>query len=276
MKRSCVFVLVLFFSLSSCSKTNTSSATAVGNGGGSGASAGELTAAQEYSATSSSAWDWKEIYLGELLAAQEYSAAADFDNHDSESMYPLFLYAAYLIDLNFDGTPELLLFGPGMRDGAQTMHIFTVDGDSVQLIYRGWGDMDTFKLYRKAGSNSHAFAFKSARWDMTFWIGAYYLTSADTKLDRDFSLDAIFARFSERYDFDDDGNELDPTYTFNEKEVSQTEYNRLIDNMFAGYEELPYRPNGMIWDSEGYGITFSITLLSPAEIMPFLDSFNKE
>jgi hypothetical protein len=260
-----VFILVWFFPLASCSKTNTLSAAETGNDGGSGVSAGELTAA----------WDWKEIYLGELLAAQDYSAAADFENHDSESIYPLFLYAAYLIDLNFDGTPELLLFGPGTRDGAQAMHIFKINGDSVQLIYRGWGDMDAFKLYRKAGSNIHAFTFVSARWDMTSWIGAYYLTSADTKMNRDFSLNAIFARFSERHDFDDEGNELDPTYTFNGKEVSKTDYDQLTDNMFAGYEELPYRPVGMIWDSEGYGDTFSIALLSPAEIMPFLDSFDE-
>ena len=253
----------LLLALVACGKTNTS--PAAGTREGSGAAAGVLTAA----------WDWKDIYLGELLAAQEYSAAADFENHDSESMYPLFLYAAYLIDLNFDGTPELLLFGPGTRDGAQAMHIFTIDGDSVQLIYRGWGDMDAFKLYCKAGSNIHAFTFVSARWDMTSWEGAYYLTNADTKMDRDFSLDAIFARFSERHDFDDEGNELDPTYTFNGKEVSKTDYDQLTDNMFAGYEELPYRPVGMIWDSEGYGDTFSIALLSPAEIMPFLDSFDE-
>ena len=250
------------------SKTNASSNTssAAGNEQGSGAYAAELTAA----------WDWKDIYLGELLAAQEYSATADFENHDPESMYPLFLNAAYLIDLNFDGIPELLLFGPPTHDGYQEMHIFTINGDSVRLIFRGWGDMDSFKLYRKAGSNIHAFAFESGRWDMTSWIGAYYLTTADTKMDRDFSLDAIFARFSERRDFDGEGDELDTTYTFNSKEVSQNDYNRLMYNMFAGYEELPYLPKGMIWNSEGYGDTFSIALLSPAEIMPFLDSFDEE
>ena len=60
------------------------------------------------------------------------------------------------------------------------------------------------------------------------------------------------------------------------RKVSQSDYSRLMSNVFSEYEELPYRSIGMTWNSGWYEDTYSITLLTENQIMPFLDSFEPE
>ena len=265
MKRMFVFFFgfVLFFLLAACGKAKTEAA--------------RQDAPVKSAAVNAVARDWKEIYLEELLAAQEYCAAADWEHFTIDSKYPILLYGAELIDLNFDGTPELLLYGPG-AGGSQEMRILTISSSGVQMIFNDWGNMSEFTLYRKLGSDDHFFAFTSANGDMTGWKGAYYLTGADTKMDKSFPEAAKFIEFSDFHDYDDEGNPLRSAFTINKKELSENDYIRMMDTntLFAGYEELPYRPIGMIWGSEGYGDSFSLKLLTEYELMSFLDGFDEE
>ena len=219
--------------------------------------------------------DWREIYLEELFAAQGYSAAANWENYTLDSKYPIKLYAAQLIDLNFDGIPELLFFGPG-AGWSQEMRILTIDGSTggVRMIFNGWGNMGQFTLYRKLGTEDNFFAFESANGDMINREGAFYLTGADTGMDAGFQQAAKYAEFCEHSDFDDELNYLGSSYTFNKKDVSEYDYTLLMDNLFAGYDQLPYRPNGMIWDSEGYGDSFSLKQLTQNELISFLASYD--
>ena len=252
------FAIVLFFSFISCSKSGTA----------------------ESQAAASAQRDWKEIYLEELLAAQEYASSVEWENYDWDSNYPFELYGAELIDLNFDGTPELILFNPG-AGGSQGMRILTISGDGVQMIFNDWGNMGEFKLYRKRGSDDHFFAFESANGDMSGWKGAYYLTGADTKMDKSFARAARFTDFSEYHEIEYNEEtyeitELGTTFTFGGREVNEEQYWRLQNNVFADYEEIPFMSTGMIWGSDGNGDSFSIKLLTKNELMPFLDAFDEE
>ena len=225
--------------------------------------------------------DWKEIYLKELTAAQEYCAAADWEHFTLDSKYPILLYAAELIDLNFDGTPELCLFGPG-AGGSEEMRILAIANDgSVRMIFNDWGNVGQFTLYRKLGTESYAFGFQSANGDMENWKGAYYLSGEGARMDGTFPEAARFAEFSERIDMGMNADmseivHLRGNYTFNGREVSEYDYGLLKENMLAGYEEVPYRSTAIFWGSEGYGDSFSIRLLDERDLASFLDAYDDE
>ena len=100
-------------------------------------------------------------------------------------------------------------------------------------------------------------------------------------MDKSFTEKAKFAEFLEEHNYEYNEEtydliDLGSTYTFKGRKVSQDEYTRLMTNVFAEYEEFPFRPIGMTWDSGWHGDSYSITQLSENQIMPFLDSFDEE
>ena len=221
-----------------------------------------------------------QLYTQELLAAQEYSAAVNADyekNYNPDSKYLNRLSGAQLVDLNFDGTPELFLFDPG-ASASQYAHILTVSGGSAQLIFSGDADMGLINLYRKKSDGSLAYGFESANGDWTQYSGAYYLTNADTKMDKTFKEAAKLAEFSSIDKYDDKGVELlGSTYTVNGREVSKEVYDRLEADLFKEYEKIPRRPVTLEWEwesDEDYNLY--LTLLDEWDISVFLNSYQPE
>lgn len=258
---SLLFAGMLLITLAACSKSGTS-----GNAGG--RSAGKTA-------------DWKKIYLEELLAAQAYSKAADWEKHDHfTSKYPMELYGAQLVDLNFDGTPELFLFGPG-AGASQEMRILAINGSKAEMIYNSWGNLGVINLLRKTGGGTLAFGFEGSNGDLENYGGAFYLTTDETKMDKNFEKSAKFAEFVEMHQYQTNDQthdliELGSEYIFNGRNVSGENYRQFLEDVFADYENLPYRPIGMIWDSDWSGDSYHITLLTEDQIMPFLESFEPE
>ena len=251
----------MFFLLAACGKDKTEAA--------------RQDAPVKSAAVNAVARDWKEIYLEELLAAQEYCAAADWENHNRDGKYPLDLFAAQLVDINFDGTPELFLFGAG-AGASQDMRIFTIKDNSAHMIFHGWGNMDEIYLYRKLGSDIQVFVFESANGNEEYYGGAWYMTGADTKMDMSLAEAAKFGEFSERHVYGDGGEYFNSTYTYNGREVRENDYRQLLDAMFADYIELPHMPSGIIWNTSWEDGGYSIKPLTASQITPFLDNFDEE
>ena len=224
--------------------------------------------------------DWKQVYLEELLEAQAYAANTGWENYDPESRYPIELYGAQLIDLNFDGVPELFLFGPG-AGASQDMRIIAINANGAEMIFHGWGSMGDASLYRylyrvQDGVQENYFGFQSANGDLEHYGGEWYLTSPATKMDTGFAGSAKHAGFLERHEFDDDGNHLGSHYTINGRVLEQDDYRKSLGNIFDGYGRLPFLPVGIVWDSGWHGDSYSITLLTEYEIMSFLDAFTPD
>jgi len=227
---------------------------------------------------SSGAADWKQIYLEELLAAQDYAVAADWENYDSDSKYPINLYNAQLADLNFDGSPELFIFDSG-ASASQGARIFTINSGRAQIIFRGWANSGQINLYRTPGGL--AYGFESANGDMDSYEGFFYLTDAATKMDNSFAEAAKFAQFRESYEFDYDEetfemNHLWSSFIFNGHEVSQDEYFWLKDEVYEGYDELEFPPAILNWNWNWDGSENTIIPFTEAEISAFLNSYQPE
>ena len=235
------FSLVLVFSLSFCSKTNTkSNADALHRDG---SVPGEPVASQEDGTTVRLQHDWQKICLGELLAAQKYAEAKDRANYDPKGKYPINMYKAQLIDLNFDGVPEIFLFEDrgGGEDGVR---LLTITGNGAQLIFQDWSIARDFILLRKQSDKSLAFGFKIVSGMFYDSEGAYYLTDANTKMDAGIAKAAKVADYSESL------------YLYYD---------------YEGYDELEYSPNILIW---GWDMESDSIIPHPeSEIQAFVNSY---
>jgi len=184
---------------------------------------------------------WNDVfrlYTEELMNAQVYSNSNGFD---PDSSYPPYLEGAQLADLNFDGTPELFIFGP-RTDAPQEMHIFTVSGDGVKEVFEGLTDMGEITLYRKKIDGSLAYSFTSAGGDWITYEGTIYLASAKTRMDKTFADSAKIAEFTITQYLDDDGDLTDPVFTFNGREVNRDTFIRQRQDLFKDYIEVDFKP----------------------------------
>jgi len=197
---------------------------------------------------------WNEVfrlYTAELLAAQEYSGAvsANFDIFDPDSRYPVNLYGAQLADLNFDGIPELFLFDSG-ASASQSVCILTISGGSVQMVFKGDANMGFINLYRKKSGGSLVYSFESANGGFDNYEGVYYLTDANTKMDKTFASSAKIAEFSSVDYYDKAFEYQGSKYTINGSEVTEEVYKRLEGDLYKDYEKISRKPVTMQWEWE--------------------------
>ncbi|MDR3209644.1 MAG: hypothetical protein LBT36_03345 [Oscillospiraceae bacterium] len=219
--------------------------------------------------------DWKPLYADTLLAAQAYAAAADWAAHDYNGAYPAYLSAAQIADLNFDGVPELLIFGDG-AGASESLRIYAVIGGAVEKIFQDWCSPSDVTLYRRA-SGAYAYGFISANGEMDSTRGTVYLMTRETPMDASPSLAdaARLADFSAKYEYDYDEETYEETlisaaYTFNGQTVSEAEYARLFSDLLAEYEPTDYIPATLeLWGLSGAPKTAD-------DYAAFLDSYTPE
>ena len=212
---------------------------------------------------------WKQIYLTEMQAAIAYSASLAEDDdawskHEWDGRFFFQISAFMLADLNFDGIPELMIFGDG-ASASEGMRIFTISNGKAEMILHGWGP--AFTLYRKISDGSLAYIFNSGNGsDGSFW-GSVFLTDKSTPMDTRFSESAYVAEYSVALDDDYEFSETESTWSFGGKEVSHSEYSRLMDELRAGYQIVEYEPVLLwSWDSA----------LSAYALQAFLNSYVPE
>ena len=229
----------------------------------------------EMSNTAANALTWKEIYLKELLAAQAFSADEDSHGPSDYGRYPYYIYGCQLADLNFDGTPELMLFGVG-AGASNPLRIFTIDKDGEAIvIFTDSGNMGDIALYRKLSDNSLNYAFMTFIADSDFSQTSVYLSNAKTKLSYDFNEIAFFADYieTEKYDYDAEPNTyLGTTYIFKGNEMSKAEYDRAVAGIFSGYTKLSYSVATLKWEFSGDKIKY----FTERQLQAYLDSYVPE
>ena len=207
----------------------------------------------------------RRLYTEIILAAQDYSSY--LPGYDPESSLPSELCGAELADLNFDGMPELFLFGP-RSEYPQEVRIFTVSGGSAQKIFSGLTDIGDVTLYKKKKGGSLAYSFESASGDWKTYIGTIYLTNANTKMDKTLAQAAKFAEFTITQYQDDNGDFTDPEFTVNGRKASNMDdFDKWKQDIFKEYEELRYTPVVMVDDW---------TTLEFNDIGLFLNSYKPE
>ena len=193
--------------------------------------------------------------------------------------FPVFTFFFLAAPEHIEGVIFFFYFVAQKKPGAgasQDMRILTITANGAEMIFHGWGNLDDITLYRKSGSDSQSFSFVSANGDEGHYGGAWYITTADTKMDKSFSEAARYAVFSESYGYDNSGNYRRTEQVFNGQAVTSNEYMILMNTVMDGYIEIPYMPKGIIWDSGWTGDTYNITLLTETDIMSFLDAFEPE
>jgi hypothetical protein len=210
---------------------------------------------------------WKQVYLVTILEAQKYAANSDYSKHDWKGKYPADLSGVQLADLNFDGIPELLLFGDG-AGAAETLRIFALNKNGLKKIFQGWGNWEDRKLFRNKSDNTSAYSFPSENGNDVSFEGVIYLTNSKTRLNDDFANSAKIASFLVESKGDDQETQS-ATYTFNGRNVSEDEYKSLRDNLLSKYEEIPYE----YAEVRVLGVD---AVLTEKDFLAFLDSYKSE
>ena len=180
--------------------------------------------------------EWKELYLAEMQAALAYDASMKADsysgkNHDPNGRYPLQLSGFMIADLNFDGVPELMILGDA-ASAAEMMRVFTISGNKVGMFFKDW--YYSINLGRKTSDGSLAYRLICANGENGGMSGSVYVTNRLTPVDSRFGQNAKKADFSRPYD--DDSPSYTPVWLFNGKSVSESEYNKLMVELSAGYK----------------------------------------
>ena len=171
---------------------------------------------------------WKFGYMEVIEAAHQYAHYGAWPPmHDSQ--YPFLLTGFMLADLNFDGTPELFIFGDG-AGSSEYVRILTIGPDGVYEFFRGPCNINEIKLFRRHSDDSYAWGFISAIGSSDYYGGVIYRTDKDTVLDGGFEDNAVAHKFSSRYNHISRGEE----YTLDGRTVSQQEYNRLMAEYLPG------------------------------------------
>ena len=203
--------------------------------------------------------NWKQVYIDVMLEAVNYAQVAQWDTHDPDGKYPKELSVFEIIDLNFDGTPELLIFGDGASVSYE-MRVFTLTAEGVERIFIGWGDHHDIHLHRRTGDNSLAFFFTSANSDDGYY-GSIFRTDSRTDMGSGFQSAAKIADFSETFYYIYGDGEEDEEYLFDGRAVSQDDYYRLKAGLYAGYEAVERTP------------TVLFSEITPDSIAALVDSY---
>jgi len=197
--------------------------------------------------------DWKQIYFDEIKLALANSQSADHSIPFDLRKHPFDMNYIMIADLNFDGVPELILFGDGVS-ASETMWIYTIIQDKTELMFIGfgnpsydWGDYDDYydlQLLRNISDGSLAYRINSGNGGYNHAGGSIYLTNKSTQMNKNFDNSTKMLTYSWEYDdsyeFIDDSSLWE--YTINQQQVSEIEYLFAINKIVSGYTKIKYTP----------------------------------
>ncbi|MDR2571063.1 MAG: zinc-ribbon domain-containing protein [Oscillospiraceae bacterium] len=177
---------------------------------------------------------------------------SDADTSELFCHYPLHLDSFMLVDLNFDGIPELLIYGDGAGD-FPIVRVFTINENEVEMIYIGQitdagyaFDDEVFdnnlSLYQKASDGSFAFILADGgHMYSEFWFDIL-LVNSETRMDCNFINASQIAKVSGVAD-----DYYEWSLFFDDIEMNTTEYDANIRSLFAEYDVIPYTPHILWW-----------------------------
>jgi len=223
--------------------------------------------------------DWKQLYFDEIRAAitNSYSGRSNGWNSANPDRHPSYLSGFMLADLNFDGIPELLIYGDGVS-ASENMGIFTITPGGVEKIHMDWGNPDyqefnysDFMLLQSENDGSLMYRIRSENGGEESSWGTIYLTSAVSPMDEHFAAFTIVVEYRINYEWTAAGGHERTSAVYADRNVSISEFDGLMDSMISGYNLVEYtRPTltlfgGTQWEN-----------LTDAEIRAFLDSYVPE
>lgn len=217
--------------------------------------------------------EWQRAYLDLLLTAQDYISNFDWSvSRDYDARYPLYITDIKLADLNFDGTPELIIYGESALASSDAGIYTAVDSGAQKifagLLYAGVGP----SLYRDPDDGAMYYGFTRLEVlpdDIINYLFTVYMTHEKTVLTDDLTETAVKAAVYTA-DFGDD-----PNFMFNEENVSEEDYHVLVDNLFTGFVELSGYPVS-IKDLYPDDYKDSDYIYSESEILQFFDMYSPE
>jgi len=224
---------------------------------------------------------WMQLYFDEIQDALVYADSNDWGIHDQDGRYPLSPEAFILIDLNFDGIPELIISGDVTGVDTPQYRIFTISGDRVEKIFLGYGlppdsiygdiydaptlysELFGWKLYRKISDGSMAYAvLDGGRFGHYYTGGDILLTNQTTVMDTNFLENTKIADFQILHDIDT----FEPSFYFNEQEVDELEIVRMLNDLLSDYEAVNHIP-AILWSD------YRGDIITGDSIQMFLNSY---
>lgn len=211
---------------------------------------------------------WKQLYLAQMQAALAYHDSVKWESHDQYGRYPLFLTGFALADLNFDGVPELMIFGDG-ASASELMRIFTISGNTTSVFFFDWGNPEDLTLYRHKTNGSLAYMVKSSNGDAEGGFTNTYFTGKSTPMNSNFKSSALLAEYL-YYEYEDSaGNiKIESHYSFKGETLSLLHYGVRMDEFLSDYQLVSYTPVSMF--------VMGDPTPSTAKLQAFLDSYVKE
>ena len=233
--------------------------------------------------------DWKNLYFNEIRTAiaSANQAGSGWNLDNNINRYPSFLTGFMLADLNFSGTPELLIFGDGVSASDQ-MGIFTIVNNNVDSIFMGWGNMnlqeyvdESFTLFKRENDGSLLYWFKSANGGEDFAEGSIYVSDKNTSMTLNFGELAKKADFIIEDEWNHDYSQIIATARiFNGRSVDEVEFNNLMDEIVKDFNRIEYEHSTLsVWDWTEWSADGTPNYwdnLSDNDIQNFLDSYISE
>jgi len=216
--------------------------------------------------------DWKSIYFDEIKAAILY--VFDPNSEMISGNYPKNLESSILVDLNFDGIPELIFFGDGVS-GHGFMWIYTINHGKAELMFKGL--YSTMSLFQNNIDGSLAYHIDSTYGELWDSGGMILLTSASTQMNSNFVESAEKASIFIDYGYEDEDDDIpvhDTKYFFNEREVSENEFNKYMDDITKDYVSVQYTPAQL--SKSLYSYDNNINDITDNDITSFLNSYIPE
>jgi len=225
--------------------------------------------ANERSVVNAPTGDWREVYANTLITlSEDVDANLNIDFWD----------ALLLVDLNFDGTPELALKSVYPKWGAY-LWLCTIKDGTVELIFEGY---DNITLCENNGVYSWVIngIYNYVDFDGSADPGyeneeTVYIANGTTVLDREFKNSTLVARLTDGY------NKANKRrfYKYNGDDVSEAEYANqklAVHNMLLNdYKRSAEQPAALIRDGGEYiPIKRILDFLNEYTLVPSINSLD--
>lgn len=246
--------------------------------------------------------DWKQMYLEFILEVQEYFANFNFYYSGGFFSYPIGYERRYpdppiiglgLIDLNFDGIPELLVSGSFYG----FTNIYTITPNGVEKIHNmslyvdniSYGFFGNISLYRRVNDNNLIYVIKETSFSSACLLWVYIIDSESNFVGIDFNhwrgniFDAGTGMVSEYFG-------VGFIFGYRDDSANYDEFYRQLNERLYGYERVDFSPtlirfdragieffisagyfqDIIAWQDEGFGV---FTNATADDFIAFLDSF---
>jgi len=217
--------------------------------------------------TAEAAPDWKQLYFDEIKAAIAFSKSFSWDTVDYNAKEYLHqLTKITLVDLNFDGMPEIFFEGWALAGcGNNLLRVKTVANNQLSAVYDG--NIGNLKLFRSNADESLAYRLNNC----DEHSGRVFVSKSTTPMNSGFTDAAIFANWVTLEDYDIGGT----VFTFNNQRVSATEFDVLMSEL-PGYTEINFTPKELDYEDWSRDFNNRWTNITDADIHAFLDSYVSE